>query len=77
MLGRIGALFFAMDSLAAVIGALGAPALVTALGLTAALNTTSAFALFAAPVTWEFSTTFSATASSPANDTANQPRGNP
>jgi MFS family permease len=52
MLGRIGALFFAMDSLAAVIGALGAPALVAALGLTTALNTVSAFALLAVPVTW-------------------------
>jgi MFS family permease len=52
MLGRIGALFFAMDSLAAVIGALGAPALVAALGLTTALNTISAFALLAVPVTW-------------------------
>ncbi|GAB3014799.1 MFS transporter [Streptomyces pseudoechinosporeus] len=50
MLGRISALFFAVDSLAAVVGALCAPALVTALGLTPALNTISALALVAVPV---------------------------
>lgn len=50
MLGRIGALFFAVDSLAAVVGALCAPTLVTALGLTPALNTISALALVAVPV---------------------------
>ncbi|MGW1029336.1 MFS transporter [Streptomyces sp. NPDC002577] len=52
MLGRIGALFFAMDSLATVIGALSAPALVALLGLSPALNSISALALLAAPVTW-------------------------
>jgi MFS family permease len=50
MLGRIGALFFAVDSLAAVVGALCAPALVTTFGLTPALNTISALALVAVPV---------------------------
>jgi predicted MFS family arabinose efflux permease len=50
-LGRIGALFFAMDSLALIVGALGAPALVALLGLGPALNLLSAFALVAAPVT--------------------------
>lgn len=52
MLSRVGALFFAMDSLAMVIGALGGPALVALLGLTAALNAISASALLAAPLTW-------------------------
>ncbi|MEW1860319.1 MFS transporter [Streptomyces sp. NPDC088194] len=51
MLARVGALFFAADSLAAVVGALGAPVLVAALGLPAALNAISAFALLAVPVT--------------------------
>lgn len=51
MLGRIGALFFAMDSLAAIAGGLGGPAVVTAIGLTPALNAISAFALLAVPVT--------------------------
>jgi MFS family permease len=50
MLGRVSALFFAVDSLAAVVGALCAPALVAALGLTPALNTISALALLAVPV---------------------------
>ncbi|HEY0690870.1 MAG TPA: MFS transporter [Kribbella sp.] len=51
LLGRIGALFFAVDSLALIIGALGAPALVALLGLGPGLNLLSAFALVAAPVT--------------------------
>ncbi|MEV0221995.1 MFS transporter [Streptomyces sp. NPDC050704] len=50
MLGRIGAIFFSVDSLAAVVGALCAPALVATLGLTPALNTISALALTAVPV---------------------------
>ncbi|WP_194238468.1 MFS transporter [Streptomyces spongiae] len=52
MLSRVSALFFTMDSLASVIGALCAPALVTVLGLTTALNAISASALLAAPLTW-------------------------
>jgi hypothetical protein len=51
LLGRIGALFFAVDSLALIVGALGAPALVALLGLGPGLNLLSAFALVAAPVT--------------------------
>jgi MFS family permease len=50
LLGRIGALFFAVDSLALIFGALGAPALVALLSLGPALNLLSAFALVAAPV---------------------------
>jgi predicted MFS family arabinose efflux permease len=50
-LGRIGALFFAVDSLALIVGALSGPALVALLGLGPALNLLSAFALIAAPVT--------------------------
>jgi predicted MFS family arabinose efflux permease len=50
MLGRVSALFFAVDSLAAVVGALCAPALVAILGLTPALNALSALALLAVPV---------------------------
>ncbi|MER5183993.1 MFS transporter [Streptomyces sp. NPDC002896] len=55
MLGRVGALFFAMDSLAAIVGALTAPILVAIVGLTAALNAISAAALLAAPLTWALS----------------------
>lgn len=51
LLGRIGALFFAMDSLTVVVGALAAPALVKLLGLPIALNVIAAFAVLAAPVT--------------------------
>jgi MFS family permease len=51
LLGRIGALFFAMDSLTVVIGALAAPALVTLAGLPTALNVIAGFAVLAAPVT--------------------------
>jgi MFS family permease len=52
MLGRVGALFYAVDSLAAIVGALCGPALVTGLGLTAGLNAISAFALLAVVATW-------------------------
>ncbi|GAA0572104.1 MFS transporter [Kribbella sandramycini] len=51
MLGRIGALFFAADSLALLIGALVAPAITTAAGLPATLNGLAAFAVLAALVT--------------------------
>lgn len=52
LLGRISALFFAVDSLAAIAGALAGPALVALLGLGPALNLLSAGALLAAPATW-------------------------
>jgi predicted MFS family arabinose efflux permease len=51
LLGRIGALFFAMDSLTVVIGALAAPALTKLVGLPLTLNLIAAFAVLAAPVT--------------------------
>ncbi|MEO3751652.1 MFS transporter [Streptomyces sp. B6B3] len=51
LLGRVGALFLAVDALAVVAGGLAAPALVAALGLTAALNALSALAFLAVPVT--------------------------
>ena len=51
LLGRIGALFFAVDSLTVVIGALAAPALTTLAGLPLTLNLLAAFAVLAAPVT--------------------------
>jgi MFS family permease len=51
MLARIGALFFAMDSLAVVIGALAAAALTNLTGLPIALNLLAASALLAAPIT--------------------------
>jgi hypothetical protein len=51
MLGRIGALFFAVDSLTVVIGALAAPALTTLAGLPLTLNLLAGFAVLAAPVT--------------------------
>jgi MFS family permease len=51
LLGRIGALFFAMDSLSVVIGALAAPALVSLIGLPNALNAIAALAVLAAPIT--------------------------
>jgi Na+/melibiose symporter-like transporter len=51
MLARIGALFFAMDSLAVIIGAVAAPALTSLAGLPTALNLLAASALLAAPIT--------------------------
>lgn len=51
MLGRIGALFFAADSLALLVGALAAPAVTIALGLPATLNVLAAFAVLAVPLT--------------------------
>jgi predicted MFS family arabinose efflux permease len=51
MLGRIGALFFAADSLALLVGALVAPAVTLALGLPLTLNLLAAFAVLAAPLT--------------------------
>jgi MFS family permease len=51
LLGRVGALFFALDSLTVVIGALAAPALTTLAGLPLTLNLLAAFAVLAAPVT--------------------------
>ncbi|TCM49311.1 MFS transporter [Kribbella sp. VKM Ac-2568] len=51
LLGRIGALFFAVDSLTVVIGALAAPAMTTLVGLPLTLNLLAAFAVLAAPVT--------------------------
>ncbi|MFI5710679.1 MFS transporter [Kribbella sp. NPDC051620] len=52
LLGRIGSLFFAMDSLTVVIGALTAPALTKLAGLPLTLNLIAAFAVLAAPVTF-------------------------
>ena len=51
MLGRIGALFFAADSLALLIGALAAPALTLLLDLPLTLNALAAFAVLAAALT--------------------------
>ena len=51
MLGRIGALFFAADSLALLIGALAAPAATLLLGLPPTLNLLAAFAVLAAALT--------------------------
>ncbi|HET6986827.1 MAG TPA: MFS transporter [Kribbella sp.] len=51
MLGRVGALFFAADSLALLIGALAAPAVTLVLGLPLTLNLLAAFAVLAAPLT--------------------------
>jgi Na+/melibiose symporter-like transporter len=51
MLGRIGALFFAADSLALLIGALAAPALTLLLELPLTLNALAAFAVIAAALT--------------------------
>jgi len=47
MLARIGALFFAADSLALIIGALAAPAATLALGLPTTLNALAGFAVIA------------------------------
>jgi Na+/melibiose symporter-like transporter len=51
MLGRIGALFFAADSLALLVGALAAPAVTLAVGLPLTLNLLAAFAVLAVPLT--------------------------
>ncbi len=51
MLARIGALFFAMDSLSVIAGALIAPLLIKLAGLPATLNILAAAALLAAPIT--------------------------
>ncbi|WP_350279561.1 MFS transporter [Kribbella sp. HUAS MG21] len=51
MLGRVGALFFAADSLALLVGALAAPAATILLGLPVTLNLLAALAVLAAPVT--------------------------
>jgi hypothetical protein len=51
MLARIGALFFAIDSLAVIVGAGVAPALTNLAGLPIALNLLAASALLAAPIT--------------------------
>jgi Na+/melibiose symporter-like transporter len=51
MLGRIGALFFAADSLALLIGALAAPALTLLLDLPLTLNALAAFAVLASVLT--------------------------
>ncbi|MEI8410402.1 MULTISPECIES: MFS transporter [unclassified Kribbella] len=51
MLGRIGALFFAADSLALLVGALAAPALTLLLDLPLTLNALAAFAVIAAAMT--------------------------
>ncbi|MEV0284332.1 MFS transporter [Kribbella sp. NPDC050820] len=51
MLGRVGALFFAADSLALLVGALAAPALTLALGLPLTLNVLAGFAVLAGALT--------------------------
>ena len=51
MLGRVGALFFAADSLALLVGALAAPAVTLTLDLPLTLNLLAAFAVLAAPLT--------------------------
>ncbi|MEU4604766.1 MFS transporter [Kribbella sp. NPDC023972] len=51
LLGRIGALFFAADSLALLVGSLAAPALTLLLALPLTLNVLAAFAVLAAPLT--------------------------
>ena len=51
LLGRIGALFFAADSLALLMGALAAPALTLVLDLPLTLNALAAFAVLAAALT--------------------------
>ncbi|MET7281955.1 MFS transporter [Kribbella sp. NPDC005582] len=51
MLARIGALFFAADSLALIIGALAAPAATLALGLPVTLNALAGFAVIAGLLT--------------------------
>ncbi|WP_165956911.1 MFS transporter [Kribbella antibiotica] len=51
MLARIGALFFAADSLALIIGALAAPAITLLIGLPATLNAVAGFAVIAGLLT--------------------------
>ena len=51
VLARVGALFFAVDSLTVILGALTAPLLTTIAGLPLALNMLAAFAVLAAPAT--------------------------
>jgi MFS family permease len=51
MLAQVGALFFAVDALAAVVGALAAPALTLVADLTVTLNLLAAVAVLAAPIT--------------------------
>ncbi|MFK4083745.1 MFS transporter [Kribbella sp. NPDC020789] len=51
MLARVGALFFAADSLALIVGALTAPAVTLLLGLPATLNTLAGFAVVAGVLT--------------------------
>ncbi|MGW6281485.1 MFS transporter [Kribbella sp. NPDC055071] len=51
MLGRVGALFFAADSLALLVGALTAPAVTLLLELPLTLNLLAGFAIVAVPVT--------------------------
>lgn len=51
MLARIGALFFAADSLALIIGALAAPAVTLLIGLPATLNAVAGFAVIAGGLT--------------------------
>ncbi|MEV6287094.1 MFS transporter [Kribbella sp. NPDC051770] len=51
MLAQVGALFFAVDALAAVVGALAAPALTLVAELPLTLNLLAAFAVLAAPIT--------------------------
>lgn len=51
MLGRVGALFFAADSFALLVGALAAPAVTLAIQLPTALNLLAGFAVLAAPLT--------------------------
>jgi Na+/melibiose symporter-like transporter len=51
MLGRVGALFFAADSFALLVGALTAPVVTTLIGLAATLNLLAALAVLAVPLT--------------------------
>ncbi|MGC4936423.1 MFS transporter [Kribbella sp. DT2] len=51
MLAQVGALFFAIDALAAVVGALAAPAVTLVAELPLTLNLLAAFAVLAAPIT--------------------------
>jgi Na+/melibiose symporter-like transporter len=51
MLAQVGALFFAVDALAAVVGALAAPAITLVADLPVTLNLLAAFAVLAAPIT--------------------------
>lgn len=51
MLAQVGALFFAVDALAAVVGALAAPAITLVAELPVTLNLLAAFAVLAVPIT--------------------------